>query len=136
MLVGTEAEVLDGLTGLLGAAQEQGVSTRGLLQSKLVQGEGTAAGSGQAGTGSGGEAQGSDLDLGDGQQAVVVGDGADNDNGLLGAVTVAGVGSNARQRDGRAVDARHKEAAQDDLVEGSIGTACLVSIRQSLSSKT
>lgn len=130
VLVGAEAEVLDGLTGLLGAAQEQGVGTRRLLQSKLVQGQGTAAGSGQAGAGRGGEAQGSDLDLGDGQQAVVVGDGADNDNGLLSAVAVAGVGRNARQRHGRAVDARHKEAAQDDLVEGSIGTAWVVSMRE------
>lgn len=116
------AEVLEGLTGVLGAAEEQGVGTGGLLEGELVQGDGLAAGSGDAGAGGGGEAHGGDLHLGDLEQAVVVGDGADNDNGLL-LVAVLEVAGNARQGDGGAVDAGHKEAAQDNLVEGRVGTA-------------
>lgn len=122
VLVGTEAEVLDGLTGVLGATEEEGVGTGGLLQSQLVEGDGLAAGSGDAGTGGGGEAQSGDGGLGDGQETVVVGDGADNNDGLL-LVAVLEVGRNAGQRDGGAVDAGHEQAAEDHLVEGRISAA-------------
>lgn len=123
VLVGTEAEVLDGLTAVLGATQEQGVGTGGLLKSKLVEGQGTAASGQDARAGGGGEPQGSDLDLGDLEQAVVVGDGADDNDRLL-VVAVLQVGLDTRQGDGRAVDAGGKEAAQDNLVEGRVGTTC------------
>lgn len=121
--MGTEAEVLDGLTVVLGATQEQGVGTGGLLERQLVEGQGAAAGGQDARAGGGGEPQGSDLDLGDLEQAVVVGDGADNNDRLL-VVAVLQVGLDAGQGDGRAVDARGKEAAQDNLVEGRVGTTC------------
>lgn len=123
VLVGTEAEVLDGLTVVLGATQEQGVGTCGLLKSELVEGQGAAAGGQDARAGGGGETQGGDLDLGDLEQAVVVGDGADHDDRLL-VIAVLKVGLDARQGDGRAVDAGGKEAAQDNLVEGRVGTTC------------
>lgn len=123
VLVGTEAEVLDGLTVVLGATQEQGVGTGGLLKSELVEGQGAAAGGQDARAGGGGEPQGGDLDLGDLEQAVVVGDGADHNDRLL-VITVLKVGLDARQGDGRAVDAGGKEAAQDNLVEGGVGTTC------------
>lgn len=123
VLVGTEAEVLDSLTVVLGATQEQGVGTGGLLQGELVEGQGAAAGGQDARAGSGGEAQGSDLDLGDLEQAVVVGDGADNNDRLL-VVAVLQVGLDTGQGDRRAVDAGGKQAAQDNLVEGRVGTTC------------
>lgn len=132
MLVGTEAEVLDSLTGVLGAAEEEGVGTSGLLKSQLVKGDGLAAGGNNAGTGGGGEAKGSDLGLGALNQAVVVGDGADNDNGLL-LVAVLQVACDARQGDGRAVGARHKEAAKDNLVEAGVGPACMMGKESSVS---
>ena len=119
--VGTEAEVLDGLTGVLGATEDQGVAAGGGTQSKLVQGDGLTAGGDDAGTGGGGESQGSDGDLGEGQQTVVVGDGADNNDGAL-LTLLVDVGNNAAQGDGRTVDLGHEQAAQDDLVEGRIGT--------------
>jgi len=122
VLVGAKAEVLEGLTGVLGATEEEGVGASGLLESELVESDGLAAGGLDAGTGSGGEAEGRNVDLGDGQETVVIGDGADNNDGLL-LVAVLEVGGNARERDGRAVDAAHEEAAQDDLVEGRVGAA-------------
>lgn len=122
MLVGTEAEVLDGLTGVLGTAEKEGVGTGGLLESKLVESDGLAASGSDAGAGSGGKAEGRDGDLRDGQEAVVIGDSADNDDGLL-LVAVLEVGRNTGERDGRAVDAAHEEAAEHDLVEGRVSAA-------------
>lgn len=119
--MGTEAEVLDGLTVVLGATQQQGVGAGGLLESELIEGQGAAASGKDARAGGGGESQGSDLHLGDLEQAVVIGDGADDNNRLL-VVAVLQVGLDTGQGDGRAVDAGGKEAAQDNLVEGRVGT--------------
>jgi hypothetical protein len=120
--VGTEAKVLDSLTGVLGATEEEGVGTGGLLKSELVEGEGLAAGGLESGAGSGGETEGRNVDLGNLEEAVVVGDSADNNNGLL-LVAVLDVGRNAREGDGMAVDAAHEQAAEDDLVKGRIRAA-------------
>lgn len=122
MLVGTHAEVLEGLTGVLGSAEEEGVATGGGAEGELVEGDGLAAGSGDASAGGGGEAQGSDGQLGDGQETVVVSDGSDDDDGAL--VLLVQVADNAGDGDGRAVDARHEETAQDDLVEVGVGATC------------
>lgn len=123
MLVGTHAEVLDSLTSILGATQDQSVAASGGAQSKLIQGDGLAAGLDDAGTGSGGESQSSDIDLGEGQETVVVGDGADDDDGAL-LTLLVDVGDDAGQRDRRAVDLGHKQASENDLVEVGIRAAC------------
>ena len=101
MLVGTEAEVLDGLTGVLGATEKEGVGTGGLLEGKLIQGDGLAASGLKTAAGSGGEAQSRNGDLGDLQQTVVIGDGTDDDNGAL--LLLSGVGYDAGQGHGGAV---------------------------------
>lgn len=120
--VRTEAEVLNSLTSVLGTAEEEGVSTGRGAESKLIQGEDLAAGSQDASAGSGGEAEGSDAELGDGQETVVIGDGADDDDGLV--VGLLGhVGDDAGEGDRGPVDAGHKQAAEDDLVEGRLGAA-------------
>lgn len=119
------AKVLNGLAGVLGATEQEGVGAGGLLKRQLVEGLDGAAGRGDAGAGGGGDAQGGHVDLGHGQEAVVVGDGADNNDRLV-LVAVLEVGRDARQRDGRAVDAAHEQAAQDHLVEGRIGAACRI----------
>lgn len=123
MLVGTHAKVADGLTGVLGATEQQSVGASGLLEGQLVKGLDGAAGGKDASAGSGGETQSSDVHLGDLEQTDIVGDGTDNYDSLL-LVAVLEIGRDAREGDGRAVDAGHKEAAQDNLVEGSVGTAC------------
>ncbi len=123
VLVGAKAEVLDGLTRVLGAAEEEGVGTSGPLEGELIEGQDLAAGGSDAGTGGGGDAESGDLDLGDGQETVVIGDGADDDDRLL-LVAVLEVGRDAGQRDGGAVDAAHEQAAEDHLVEGRISAAC------------
>lgn len=127
--VGTEAEVLDGLTGVLGATEEEGVGAGGGAEGELVEGQALAAGLGDPGTGGGGEAQSSDGELGDLKQAVVIGDGANDDDSLalvrLAGVLVGGGRDDAGDGHRGAVDARHEEAAEDDLVEVRIRAACV-----------
>ena len=77
VLVGTHTEVLDSLTGVLGAAEEEGVGTGGETGGDLVDGEDLTAGLLDAGTSRGGDAEGRNGELGELKQAVVVGDGAD-----------------------------------------------------------
>lgn len=122
VLVGTEAEVLDGLTGVLGTTKKEGVGTGGLLESELVEGDGLAASGSDAGTGGSGEAEGRNGDLGDVQETAVIGDSADNNDGLV-LIAVLEVARNTGDRDGRAVDAAHEEAAEHDLVEGRVSAA-------------
>lgn len=75
--MGTEAEVLDGLTGVLGTTEEEGVGTGGGTGSDLVDGQSLAASRKDAGTGGSSEAESRDGELGELEEAVVIGDGAD-----------------------------------------------------------
>jgi hypothetical protein len=125
--VGTKAEVLDGLTGVLGSTEEDGVGTSGETGGNLVDGENLTASLLDASAGRGGEAHGSDGELGELEEAVVVSDGADNDDGLALVVLrvglVGGGSDDLGEGDGRAVDLGHHKTAEDNLVEGSVGTA-------------
>ena len=130
MAVGTEAEVLDSLTGVLGATEDQGVASGGSTESKLVQSDGLTASSDNAGTGGGGESQSSDGHLGALEQTVVIGDGTDNDDGSL-LTLLVDVGDNSGQGDGRSVDLGRKQTSENNLVERGIGSACKIEIRVS-----
>jgi hypothetical protein len=125
--VGTEAEVLDGLTGVLGSTDEEGVGTGGETGGNLVDGESLTTSLLDAGAGRGSEAHGSDGELGELKEAVVVSDGTDNDNGLalvgLGVRLVGGSRDDLGEGDGGAVDLGHHKTAEDNLVEGSVGAA-------------
>lgn len=127
MRVGTEAEVLDGLTGILGATEEEGVGTGRGAHGQLIDGQGLTAGSDNAGTGGVGVAQGGNRQLGELQETVVVGDGADQDDGLalvsLAGVLVGSGGNDLGERHGGAVDLAHHQAAEDSGVELAVGTA-------------
>lgn len=115
VLVGAHAEVLECLTGVLGAAEQQGVASGRRTQSQLIQRQALTASGDDASASGGSEAQGSDRDLGDLEKAVVVGDGADDNDGLVGLVATGDLRLDARERNRGSVDARHKQAAQDDL---------------------
>lgn len=106
MAVGSEAEVADGLTGVLGTTEDQSVASGGGTESKLVEGDGLTTGSDNASAGSGGEAQSSNGVLGELEKTLVVGDGADNDNGPL--LLGGSVGYEAGQRHRGTVDLGHK----------------------------
>jgi hypothetical protein len=74
--VGTKAEVLDGLTGVLGATEEDGVGSSREAGSDLIDGEGLTTGLQDARAGSGGEAESRNGELGELEETVVVSDGA------------------------------------------------------------
>jgi hypothetical protein len=120
--VGTEAEVLDGLAAVLGATEDQGVAASGGTESELIEGDGLTTGSDDASTGGGSEAESGDGGLREGQESVVVGDGANNDDDAL-LLLLADVADDAGQRHGRTVDLGHEQALEHDLVEGRLGTA-------------
>lgn len=102
--VGAHAEMLDGLTGVLGSTEEKGVGSSGGTGSDLVDGEALTAGLLNASTCGGSEAESSDGELGKLEETVVIGDSADDDNGLsfvgLGRVLVGSGGNNLGQADG------------------------------------
>ena len=75
--VGTEAEVLECLTGVLGSTEEEGVGSGGGTGSDLVDGEALTASLLDASTGRGSEAESRNRELGDLEHAVVVSDGTD-----------------------------------------------------------
>jgi hypothetical protein len=75
--VGTEAEVLDGLTRVLGSAEKDGVGTSGGAGGDLVDGEALTTSLLNARASRGGEAHSGDRELGQLKETVVVGDGAD-----------------------------------------------------------
>ena len=127
MRVGTEAEVLDGLTGVLGATEEEGVGTGRGAHGQLIDGQGLTTSGDNAGAGSVGVAEGGNRELGELKETVVVSDGADQDDGLalvsLSGVLVGSSGNDLGERHGRAVDLAHHQATEDSGVELAVGTA-------------
>ncbi|KAL4903747.1 hypothetical protein BDW74DRAFT_39093 [Aspergillus multicolor] len=116
VLVGTEAEVLHGLSGVLGSTEEEGVGSGRGAKSELVQSKSLTTGLLNTGSGSRSEAQGGHRKLGNSEETVVIGNGADDDDGLA-LVRLGHVGSDAGKRHRGAVDAGHEKAAQHNLVE-------------------
>lgn len=88
--VGTEAEVLVGLTGSLGATDEDDVGASGGAEGELVEGQALTAGSSDAGTGGSGEAEGADGELGALDHAGVVGDLGNSGHDLTLVLLVGG----------------------------------------------
>lgn len=75
--VGTEAEVLESLTGVLGSTEEEGVGTSGGASGNLVDGEGLTTSLLNARASGGSEAESRNGELGELEHAVVVSDGTD-----------------------------------------------------------
>jgi hypothetical protein len=122
VLVGAHAEVLDSFAGVLGATEQESVASSGSTESQLVQGDGLTTGSNDAGTGGGGEPKGGNGNLGDLEQTVIIRDGTDNDDSL--ALLASGdLALDTRDGNRRSVHAGHEQTAEDDLVEGGVGTA-------------
>ena len=121
MLVGSETEMLDSLSGVLWSSEENGVASSWGSESQLIQGQGPTTGGKNAGTGGSSEAESSNADLWDGQKTVVISDGSDDDNGSL--LLLVGLGCDSGDGNGRSVDTGHKKSAENDLVEGGFSAA-------------
>jgi hypothetical protein len=123
--VWTHAEVLDGLSGVLWSSEEKSVASGWSSQSQLIQGQNLTPGCENPSTSCGSEAKSRNTQLGNGQQTVVIGDGA-NDDGCLVVRFLGSVSNNSRNGDWRSIDARHKQSAKNDLVKGRIGSTYLI----------
>lgn len=128
MLVGTESEMLDGLTGVLGTSDQDDIAAGRVSQSQLVQSQSLTTGLLDPGTSSGGESESSDVQLGDGQESVVVGDGTDDRNRLafvcLLRTLALCLGHEAGDGDWGSVDARLEQSLEDNFVEVGVGAPC------------
>ena len=102
-------------------AREVGLTSGG-LHDHLVEGEASAASLGDAGAGRLGEAEGGDRNLGHVEHALVISDGADNDDGAV--LLAAEVLDDLAEGKGRPVGAARDEAAQDGLGEVGASSAC------------
>jgi hypothetical protein len=122
VLVWAEAEVLDCLTGVLWSSEEQGVASSRSAESQLIQSQSLSSSSDDASTSSSSESESGNAELGDGQEAVVIGDGANDYNSAL-VILTGFVGNNSRDGDRGSVDAGHEESAENDLVERRVGSA-------------
>ena len=111
--MGTKAEVLDSLTGVLGATEEDDVGASWGTESELVEGDALTTGLLDAGTSGCGELESADAQLWDLEQTVVIGDGADDSTDLVSmgllVVLVGGDGNDLGERDRWGVDARHAQ---------------------------
>lgn len=118
-----ETEVSNRLSGVAGTSEDQGVLTLGGSESQLVQGDGLTTGLDDLGLGTGSESQSGDGGLGELQQSVVVGNGTNNNDGLL-VRTLAVEGSrDSSNGHGGSVDLRQEQRSQDDLVEGGVSSS-------------
>ena len=112
--------MLHRLPRILRSPQQQCIRPRRHPQSKLIQRQTLSTGLLNSSSRSRCESQCRDGQFGNGEQARVVGDGTDDDEGLLRARH----GDETGEGHGRAVDTGHEEAAEDDAVEWRGGSAC------------
>lgn len=116
VLVGTHAEVLDGLTGVPLPAEEDGVRTGGRTKRELVEGENLTAGFQDTLPCRGGEPKGGNRELGDLKQTNIIRYGANSDNDLGVAVRrTLGLLDDAREGDRGAVGLGEEKAVEDRL---------------------
>ena len=113
-------KMLHRLSRILRSPQQQRVRARRRPQSQLIHRQALPTRFLDPCSRSRCESQRRDSQLGDGEQTRVVGDCANDDEGLFGA----GHGGETGKGHGRAIDAGHEEAAEHDAVEGGGGTAC------------
>lgn len=119
----SSAEVAVCLTSLHSTTEEDSVRASGAKSCQLIESESLAAVLHDAGASGLREAEGSNLDaLGGGQEALVVGNPANNNSNLLGQVLAPAVANDLGNRDGCAVHAAHAETVKDDLVELAAST--------------
>lgn len=121
--MGTETEVSDGFSVRSGASDNHGVLTLGGSEGQLVQSDGFTTSLDDSSLGTCGESEGGNGSLGGFQQSVVVGNGTNNNDGLLRSTLLLENGVDSRERHGGSVDLRQEQSSEDHLVEGSVSSS-------------
>lgn len=123
VLVRTEAEVSNSLSGVSGASDNDGVLALRSSQGQLVQGDSLTTSLDNSSLGTSSESQSGDGNLWNLQQSEVIGDSSDNNDGLLSGTLLSNNGVDLSKRHWRSVDLGQEQRLQDDLVEWGISTA-------------
>ena len=127
MTMRPKSKVLHSLPRILRSPQQKRIRPRRSLQRQLIKCQALPTRLLDPRSRSRREPQRRDRELGNGKQTVVVGNGADDYDRLVG-VSLGGfrvLADTGEPREGyrRTVDTGHEEAAENDFVEGGIGTA-------------
>jgi len=83
VLVWSHAKVLNSLSGVLWSSKEESVASGRGSQGQLIESQGLSPSGKDARTSGSSEAESSHAELGDGQETIVIGDGADHNDGLV-----------------------------------------------------
>lgn len=113
-------EVSFSLSLLSGSLEKDGVLSLWVLESKLIESDNfTTSGSNSLSSGLG-DSESANSELGDLKKSDVVGDGTNNNSGLVLSALSLHLSDESSKRKWGSVDARHKQSLKDDLVEGGI----------------
>jgi len=121
VLARTGTDVTEDLSRVLGTAKEDRLLAERSTECEGIESQGLTAGLKDPCLGGLSEAKSRDRELGYLEEANVIRNGANDDDGL--AFAVLSVADDARERDGRAVNARHEETLENHLVEVGVCTA-------------
>lgn len=128
VLVGSHAEVLDGLSGVLWSSQQNNIATSRGSHGKLIKCQAFTTGLLNSSSSSRCESESSDGELWNDLESVIVCDGADDCDSLalIGLLSrlCADFAVNAGDGHGRSVYSRHEQSLEDDFVEVGIGSSC------------
>ena len=122
--VRTETKVLVDLSSVLGSSEKNGVATLGCSKGELVQSQAFTTGSLDSLAGSSGEPECGDAELLlEVDKSDIVGDGSNNDNGLLGGVglAVSDLSGDLADAQGSSVGSTLIQALQNCLVKVAVG---------------
>ena len=129
-----EPEMLHRLPRILRSPQQQRITPRGRPERQLIERQALPARLFDPRPRRGGEVQRRDGEvLGHREQTGIIGDGADDDDGLVGrghlfARAAGGEHGEAGEGERGPVRAGHEEPAEDDFVEVRVGSACWVAL--------
>ena len=123
-----KAKMLDGLPTILRSPQQHAITPLWCPQRQLINRQAFTPCLFDPGSCGAREAECSYGQLGHGEEADVVCDCADDDEGFGVLGCVGGVSCETGEGDGRAVDAGHEEAAEEDFVEGAVCAAWRVGV--------
>lgn len=116
-------EVSFSLSLLSGSLEEDGVLSLGVLEGELIEGDDfTSSGSNSLSSGLS-DSESADSELWDFEESDVVGNGTNNNSGLVLSALGLHLSDESSEGKWRSVDSGHKESLEDDLVEGSIGSS-------------
>jgi hypothetical protein len=123
-----KAKMLDRLPGILRTPQKQSISTSRRLHRQLIDRHAFSPGLLDSRTSGSGEAEGSNVEFRDSKETIVICDGADYDDGLVGVGWLLRIGTScvddAGERHWGPIDLGHEKAAEHDFVEVGVGAAC------------